>query len=48
MDYAEFEKQITEEVLALYGDVYVAHINDGLIENGIGRGVCLWRNGKDE
>lgn len=47
MDYAEFEKQITEKVLALYGDGYVAHINDGLIENGIGkRGLFIAKEGE--
>ncbi len=47
MDYAEFEKQVTEKVLALYGDGYAAHINDGLIENGIGkRGLFIAKEGE--
>ncbi|MCC8152409.1 MAG: hypothetical protein LIO96_13455 [Lachnospiraceae bacterium] len=37
MDYAEFEKQITEKVLELYGDGYLAHIDDGIVENGTGK-----------
>lgn len=47
MEYTEFEQQITEKVLALYGEGYVAHIDDGLIENGIGkRGLFIAKEGE--
>lgn len=47
MEYTEFEQQITEKVLGLYGDGYVAHIDDGLIENGIGkRGLFIAKEGE--
>lgn len=45
MDYAEFEQQITEKVLGPYGDGYAAHIEDGLIENGTGKGIQLSQSG---
>ena len=37
MKYKEFEEQVTEKVLGLYGEGYTAHIDDGIVENGTGK-----------